>query len=243
MSDVQDQRARRADNSTKIFNNRVKYLVFFLTVTTGMLTIWEKGSWLAHKPVAQVAAAPTDSPVHVGTNVHRKDLSPLTHRHRSVSTSAKAEGGSWVDHAPQQGEGVSQLVTKPVSLAAPLERAEADDIEFRLMRAEGSIRAQTIKMTVVLITTAADWAIRQDIQSIIDDQGNEYQLKSFKDGASDLDPRIALNTGVPIRCTYTFGGVLPSVATIKLFKFQYWDKSTPGKVDWVEFRDIPVRWQ
>jgi hypothetical protein len=31
------------------------------------------------------------------------------------------------------------VTPKPIPLAAPLERAMADDIEFRLMRAEGSL--------------------------------------------------------------------------------------------------------
>jgi hypothetical protein len=242
MSDWEDRRARRADNQTKIFTNRVKYIFFFVTVTTGVLTIWDKCGWSARKPAAQVAVVrSSDSAAYTGTGVRRKEVAAPSHKRHGVGAAAKMDGGSGVDQVPQ---GVSKPpVTKPAPLAAPLERAVADNIEFRLMRAEGSSRAQTIKMTVVLITTAADWAIRHNVQSIIDDQGNEYAMKSYTNGASTFDSKIVLNTGVPIRCTFTFGGVLPSVGTIKLFKFQYWDPTTPGKVDWVEFRDIPVRWE
>jgi hypothetical protein len=242
MNNADDWRARRADNQHKIFTNRVKYIIFFLTVTTGVLTIWDKCGWSAHKPAAQVAVVrPSDSAAYTGTGVRRKEVAAPAHKRRGVATSAKTDGGGGVDQAPEDVS--TSPVTKAAPLAAPLERAVADNIEFRLMRAEGSIRAQSIKMTVVLITTAADWAIRHDVQSIIDDQGNEYKLKSYTNGASTFDSKIVLNTGVPIRCTFTFGGVLPAVGMVKLFKFQYWDPAVPGKVDWVEFRDIPVRWE
>lgn len=65
---------------------------------------------------------------------------------------------------------------------------------------------------------------------------------SFTNGASSYDDHVALNTGVPIKCTYTFGGVLPDVKMIKLFKFEYRHRSLDDPIG-VEFRDVPVEWR
>jgi hypothetical protein len=252
MNDADDSRARRADNNLKVFNYRWRYVLLFLTVTTGVATLWEKCGLSAERSTTRIAVTPTDSLSQPANNIHKKENTLVAHKHHSSFGAAKpagqngqtrqeGENSSTEDKVTPSGESPVPTIPKPAPLAAPLERAEADDIEFRLMRAEGSIRAQTIKMTVVLITTAADWSIRETIQSIIDDQGNEYPLKSFTNGASVYDNKIILNTGVPIRCTFTFGGVLPAVGMIKLFKFPYWGKGI--QEIYVEFRDIPVQWK
>ena len=124
----------------------------------------------------------------------------------------------------------------------PVQTTEVEDIEFKLLRAEGSSRVQTIRMTVVLTNHAANRFIWSAVESIIDPDGNEYLLKSFTNGASAYDTHIPLDTEVPRKCTFTFGGVLPSVKTIRLFKFRYRHKSLDDP-NWVEFRDIPIDWR
>jgi hypothetical protein len=240
MNDDYNRRVYKADGDRKIFDNRVKYIIFFLTIATGMLTLWEKcGPLSSHQEQARHPAVSPDSLSHAPVIVHRKD--PPSQRHHTVATPAKPGGVKTENKVPRQEDSGSTNSSKPVTLAAPLERAVADNTEFRLMRAEGNIHAQTIKMTLVLITSSANWHIMQDVRSIIDNEGNEYLLKSYTNGAVGFDPQIVLNTGVPIRCTYTFGGVLPTVGMIKLFKFQYWGK--PVQAQFVEFRDIPIQWK
>lgn len=244
--------SRSLGDNLNNFNYRWRYVFLFFTIATGVVTLWEKCGPPARRSATQIAVAPTDSSSHLTNNFHKKETAPVTHKHHISGGPAKPEGqngGTTADGTGSGGEGkvlpsgtsTAPVMPKPTPLAAPLERAMADDIEFRLMRAEGSIRAQTIKMTVVLVTTAADWDIREMVQSIIDDQGNEYSLKSFTNGASPYDNKIILNTGVPIRCTFTFGGVLPAVGMIKLFKFPYWGKGS--QPSYVEFRDIPIQWK
>lgn len=69
--------------------------------------------------------------------------------------------------------------------------------------------------------------------------GNEYKLKSSTNGASDFT-MFDLTTGIPLKCTYTFGGILPEVKLIKLFKYNYYHS---GNFLNVEFRDIPIDWK
>jgi hypothetical protein len=49
-------------------------------------------------------------------------------------------------------------------------------------------------------------------------------------------------SNVPIKLTYAFGGVLPNVRNIKLFKFEYRHKSLDDPIS-VEFRDVPIEWK
>lgn len=116
----------------------------------------------------------------------------------------------------------------------------SDNIEFKLLKAEGNKQSQTVTFTLVLTTKAANWYINSLVKSIIDINGNEYKLKSHTIGAKNYGS-IELNTSVPIKCTYTFEGVLPSVKIIKLFKFEYSHKA--GERFYVEFRDITIDWQ
>jgi hypothetical protein len=125
--------------------------------------------------------------------------------------------------------------------ATPLQVANSDNIEFKLISAVGSTKAQTITITMVLITSAANWYIMSAVHSIIDNDGNEYKLKSFTIGASNYLTEVNLVTGVPMRCTYSFGGILPGVKSIKLFKYDY--RHSAGEPFYVEFRDIPVDWR
>jgi hypothetical protein len=62
--------------------------------------------------------------------------------------------------------------------------------------------------------------------------------KSFTIGASNYFAKVDLITGIPMRSTYTFGGVLSDVKTVKLFKYDY--THSWGEPHYVEFRDIPV---
>ena len=178
---------------------------------------------------------PGDSAFKGAKGIRVKETASTIHRKHLYQPGAKT--------GAQESEITAPTVPAQLhTVKLPLETAFADDIEFKLVSAIGSVRAQTIKMTIVLTTTAANWHIWSAVRSIIDTEGNEYKLISFTNGASSYDDHVALNTDVPIKCTYTFGGVLPGVRTIRLFKFEYRHKSLDDPTG-VEFRDIQVIWQ
>lgn len=87
---------------------------------------------------------------------------------------------------------------------------------FKLMSAVGSRGGQTVKITMLSTTGAANWRIWTAVQATIDDEGNEYAL--------------------------TFGRILPTVREIKLFKFPYRRGSLESPI-YVEFRNIPITWE
>ncbi len=110
------------------------------------------------------------------------------------------------------------VATPAPAPARPLQSTVSDNIEFKLLKAEGNAKTQSITMTMVLTTTAASWYIMSSVKTIIDNDGNEYKLKSF-----------------------TIGGVLPDVRFVKLFKLDYTDEF--GQPFYVDLRDIPVDWR
>ncbi|GGB26327.1 hypothetical protein [Puia dinghuensis] len=165
MYDNDDDRARRSNNSTTIFNNQVKVILFLLTVGTGVMTIWEKCASLRHTVTIGTAKGGAEDSASQPGSSHRLTTSTLAHRHRP-KTDAKPLTDE-VDPAGREtsaGKGAESVVKTAPRVASPLQTTEAEDIEFKLLSAEGSSRAQTIRMTVVLTNHAANRFIWSDVQ-------------------------------------------------------------------------------
>jgi len=195
------------------------------------------GAWVT-ETVRPRDSATTVAPVVKGAT------SPVAHkRHPRAPVTRPADGAEVGPGQDAGNRGTALAVSTPVTAPkVALQWAFQDNTEFKLLSAEGSTRGQTVKMTVVLTTKSANWGMWTAVKSIIDGDGNEYQLKSFMNGASAYDSRVQLITDVPIKCSYTFGGILPSVKVIKLFQFRYSHRSLDDPIS-VEFRDIPVTWR
>jgi hypothetical protein len=221
MSDSLDRRAHQARNEKDIFDNRVKYILFWAAFMTAAITIWEK---CFHSNAQGSASQQVDSISKPVKNPQPNKAALLSHRR----------------HSHPVDTNTAKITPPPI--VNPIQRAYLDNTEFKLMSAIGSIHAQTIKMTVILTTSAANWNLNSAVQSIIDQEGNEYRLVGYSLGAISYSSIVELNTGVPIKCTYTFGGILPNVNEIKLFKFQYYGLGR-GSPTPVNFRDIPITWK
>lgn len=225
-----------AEGKKKIFDHNVKVFLFIIAIIggiIGVLNILEKVMTPAPKQV--VANLPKDSivttpPPQVTTTAKPKHIvnkpTPQT-----VPEQTKPEE---VAATPVQ--------TPPTSnINHPIQSTFSDNIEFKLLKAVGNTHAQNITITMTLTTTAANWYILSSVHSIIDTEGNEYKLKSYTLGATNYGSTIHLTTNVPIKCTYTFGGVLSDVKSIKLFNYEY--THSWGEPFSVEFRDVPVEWR
>lgn len=134
----------------------------------------------------------------------------------------------------------NESLKNSLKIGKAISEINSDNIDFKLLKMEGDSKNQTITATLTLKSSAANWYINSNVKSIIDVDGNEYKLKSYTIGAKDYG-KIELNTDVPIKCTFTFGGILPSVKIIKLFKFDYSHKF--GEDYFVEFRDLSINWK
>lgn len=117
-----------------------------------------------------VQVQPGDSLSKADKSGHRKETVAAAHRRHNRETDARTGGEATV---PGSSAGHVTSPMGPVMQPAPVVRtpvatAYQDNIEFKLVSAVGSIRGQTIKMTVVLTTTAANWHIWSAVKSIID---------------------------------------------------------------------------
>lgn len=229
------EKVNLAEGKKKIFDHNVKVFLFIIAIIggiIGVLNILEK--------------VMTPAPKQVVTNV-LKDTIVATAPPQVTKTRPKQIVNKPAQKTvPEQTrpEAVTQTpVQAPANLVTnyPVQSTFSDNIEFKLLKAVGNANAQTITITMVLTTTAANWYIMSSVRSIIDPEGNEYKLKSYTLGATDYGSRIDLTTNVPIKCTYTFGGVLPNVKTIKLFDYKY--NHSLGEPFSVEFRDVLVEWR
>jgi hypothetical protein len=193
MNDYYDQRARLAENQQKIFNNRVKVILFLLAVGAGSLTIWEKCASLTHQSVYRIDSAKhaRDSSIAGPGGTIRYPTTSSRKHHPKNNTSAIGQGdaqtGSMV--SATEKDNFSTEVT-PSQMAYPVQVVEAEDIELKLMSAKGNSHAQTITMTVVLTNHAANRSIWSEVKLISDPGGNEYVMKSFANGASTYDAHI-----------------------------------------------------
>ena len=232
------KKVAREEGHKKIWDNRSKYVVFAFAALGAAVVIL--GFWASHmaapspdKSSAQGLPPATDSSARV-TQPKKDPSSPLIARKHHPKTDA-----SVTVPVPEASGGGAASVPPPRP-AEPLQSTVTDDTEFKLLRAQGNTRTQSITMIVVLTTSRANWIISSGVRSIIDNDGNEYNLKSFTLGANTFITQVELVTGVPLRCTYTFGGVLPDVKKIKLFNYVYYHSG--GQFS-VEFRDISIDWR
>lgn len=240
-----DKKTHFAEGRKKIHDDKVKVFLLGLMILTAMGGLLGKCFSDASRRTYE---ARDQAVMDSGRNQQQGRVKPETtslsqkkhHPKTSVPASLPASNPSSTATQTERQEAASPPLPTP-KVISPLQIANADNIEFKLLTAEGSSRGQTIKMTLVLTTSAANWKIQSHIRSIFDNDGNEYELKAFTIGASTFLHDINMTTGVPIKCTYTFGGILPNVRQIKLFKFGYYIPA--GREMAVEFRDIPIEWK
>jgi hypothetical protein len=250
------------EGKKKRWDNQTKYFVFSFSVLSVILTIitlWEKcapNKKVVDPVTAQQHVVAPDSTVKNGNTPPKKD--PLTakkHHPRTIAANTSSPSTALNPNGQPRQTGQTEPAGSPAQTVQHTERTEPvipppsntvlrtarnDDIEFKLIKAEGNKSAQTITLTLLLTNSAANALIQTRVHSIFDTDGNEYLMKSHRHGAETFSSSIPLTTGVPIRCVYVFGGVLPSARTIRLFTFAYLQQS--GQTHSVEFRDIFVDW-
>ncbi len=223
-----DKKVSTAEGRKKIFDNKVKYIAFSALILTAMLGLWTKLSSSNKKNETAIRNVAKDD-----TNI----LKPQ--EQQGLETTLTPENKNPQGAVPEEAK--NENSPAPLKSGSSIQIITSDHIEFKLLSVIGIAKTQSVTFTMILTTSAANWYINSRVKSIIDTEGNEYRLKSFTIGASDYISTVDLITDVPIKCTYTFGGVLSDVKTIKLFKYDY--SHSAGEPFAAEFRDIPVDWK
>lgn len=125
-----------------------------------------------------------------------------------------------------------------------LKTTSSDNIDFQLIKCTGSKANQTV--TLEFLLTNKD--VNKDIQFSpdkyakgIDLQGNAYGIGNIKIGTEVY--RTEIIKDVPLKFTFQFKEVDPSVAIFKLISVEYFTSLSNYKNIRVTYKDVPVAWK
>jgi hypothetical protein len=121
------------------------------------------------------------------------------------------------------------------------------DVEYTLVKCQGSAKAQTVTLTFLLTNSAANQVRKITRLKAIDEQGDEYAVEGYQAKlGSGSSVYTTLATGVPIKAVVVVPKILPKVKTFKLVTFTVYGENHPaspagGNID-LEYRDVAISW-
>lgn len=139
---------------------------------------------------------------------------------------------------------------KILLITTSIKEVQVGDINVKLMNITGDIRTQTVQIEMLFTNTGinAD-GFTTKIKSIISAGGSEVVLENAqigsKSGSSYL-PSSELYRNTPLKCIYTFKGVVPETFIIKAFPvpFQYSKQGTRTTTkEEILFNDLTINWK
>lgn len=128
---------------------------------------------------------------------------------------------------------------KTLQITTPTKTASAANIDFNIIKVEGSTKDQTITLVMTFLNHNANEGIQYYDTKAIDVEGNEYKGSNHSIGSSGT--RNTLYTDTPVKSTVTFTKVLPSVKIIKLVHIHFL-YNKPLDLE-IEFKDLSVTWK
>lgn len=133
----------------------------------------------------------------------------------------------------------NEYLKKALQITTPTKTASAANIDFNIIKVEGSTKDQTITLVMTFVNHNANEAIQYYDTQAIDVEGNEYKGSNHSIGSEGT--RNTLYTDTPVKSTVTFTKVLPSVKIIKLVHIHFL-YNKPLHME-IEFKDLPVTWK
>lgn len=140
-------------------------------------------------------------------------------------------------------KGVQQENTylkEALKINTPLQLAESENIDFKILEVVGDKATQAIRVTLLLNNKEANKTLQFSKCRLVDMKGQTYTNYAKFDGKS---AREALPTEVPLRAVASFPKALPEVSFVKLIEITHYATTRLGSTRTVEFRDIPVVWK
>jgi len=113
---------------------------------------------------------------------------------------------------------------------------------FQYVSCTGNSSTQKVSFVFVLKHSIENQKVELGGGTCTDGQGKTYRVYSSVEFSSSS--RQDVRTGIPLRVTYEFEGVLPSVKQMEIFTFkvQTMGANTANKGYDVEFRNVPINW-
>jgi hypothetical protein len=130
----------------------------------------------------------------------------------------------------------NEYLKKALNILAPIKKATSNKMDFLLTKCEGNIKEQTITVTLVITNHGPNTDLSLSKSVGVDVEGNEYQTHRINIGSESFRNKVF--TDVPVKTTFTYEKVLPSVKLMKLIAIDI-GGNDPG----FEYKDIPVTWK
>lgn len=136
----------------------------------------------------------------------------------------------------------NEYLKKVLDINKPILEMEKENSVFKITKVVGNRTENSIAITFLVESINENKKMTIEDFSIIDVEGNEYQVDYFK--SSRPYPDLALN--VPMKLTFLFKDTMDKSLYIKLFRFK--TKSQPERnlfesiKSSIEFRDLKVIW-
>lgn len=129
---------------------------------------------------------------------------------------------------------------KALQVTTPTKTVTSSKIDFNLIKCEGNSKEQTVTLTLTLVNHDANQNFQFSEAKAIDLEGNEYPTYNITIGSAR--DRNKIYTDTPIKATFKFTKVLPSVKIFKLIPIGYYDKEQPGRSIEIEYKDLTINW-
>lgn len=133
----------------------------------------------------------------------------------------------------------NEYLKKTLQITTPIKTASAANIDFNVIKVEGSTKDQTVTLVMTFVNHNANEHIQYYDTKAIDAEGNEYNGSNHSIGSGGTSN--TLYTDTPVKSTITFTKVLPAVKIIKLVHIHFlYNKPLDVEID---FKDLPITWK
>jgi hypothetical protein len=130
----------------------------------------------------------------------------------------------------------NEYLKKALNILAPIKTATSKKMDFLLTKCEGNIKEQTVTVTLIVTNHGPNTDLSLNKSIGVDAEGNEYKTYGINIGTGGSRNKVF--TDVPVKTTFQFEKVLPSVKLLKLIAVDI-GGNDPG----FEYKDIPITWK
>lgn len=134
----------------------------------------------------------------------------------------------------------NQYLRSALNIQKTVKTAQAENIDFNLIKAEGNKNSDKIILQFVLTNKGTDKELQFAGASAIDVEGNEIKAGNINIGSSGIRGKLFSNT--PVKTTIELK-TTPTTLILKLINIEYYDPDAPGRTLNLKLKDIDVKWK
>lgn len=132
----------------------------------------------------------------------------------------------------------NQYLRSALNIQKPVITAQAENIDFNLIKAEGNKNSDKIMLQFVLTNKGTDKEFQFASASAIDVEGNEIKAGNINIGSSGIRGKLFSNT--PVKATIELK-TTPTTLILKLINIEYYNPE--GQTLNLKLQDVDVKWK